>query len=104
MSETTKRRGIVCVFCGQGWGYEGDDPTDELIKEALDHESKCLRNPYIEEIERLKAMCALWKTVAKMNHRQLMAAVNPPKPGCLSATQGESGAENSNNSTREANK
>ena len=48
-------RGLVCCFCGEGWGYEGEKPTEDLLKEAVGHEAKCPRNPYLSEISRLRA-------------------------------------------------
>ena len=48
------KRGIVCCFCGEAWGYEGDNPTDALLKAAVDHEAECPRNPYISEINTLR--------------------------------------------------
>ena len=47
-------RGLVCCFCGEAWGYEGEQPTEALLREAMDHEAKCPKNPYVAEIKRLK--------------------------------------------------
>ena len=47
-------RGIVCMFCGKGWGYVGEEPKEEDIKSACDHEAKCDKNPYLQEIARLR--------------------------------------------------
>ena len=52
MSE--RKRGIICAYCGMAWGYEGESPTPELIKEACDHESICEKNPYTAQIRNLK--------------------------------------------------
>lgn len=49
-----KGRGLVCVFCGQGFGYAGEKPDKATLKAAIDHEAACPRNPYLEEITRLK--------------------------------------------------
>lgn len=50
-----KQRGLVCMFCGEGFGYVGDKPDEITIKTAYEHEAKCSNNPYKAEIERLKA-------------------------------------------------
>lgn len=52
MSE--RKRGIVCAYCGMAWGYEGETPSTELIKEACNHESVCEKNPYISQISNLR--------------------------------------------------
>ena len=49
------KRGLVCCFCGEGWGYEGEQPTEALLKEAVDHEAQRPRNPYLSEISRLRS-------------------------------------------------
>lgn len=48
-------RGLVCVFCGEGFGYVGETPTDEELEQAVNHEKKCPKNPYIAKIDRLKS-------------------------------------------------
>lgn len=53
MSDNSKR-GIVCCFCGEAWGYEGETPSEELIKNAYEHERTCLSNPYIIQIKSLE--------------------------------------------------
>lgn len=50
----TKPLSLVCCFCGQAWGYEGDQPTDELMAEAINHEKICPKNPYTAEIDSLR--------------------------------------------------
>lgn len=50
----TQERGIVCMFCGEGFGYAGDNPDDETMKAAVDHEKVCPQNPYLAEIADLK--------------------------------------------------
>ena len=47
-------RGIVCMFCGEGFGYCGEKPDDETMKAAVDHEKVCPENPYLAEISDLK--------------------------------------------------
>ena len=41
-----KGRGLVCMFCGDGFGYEGSTPDESTLKAAFDHEKNCLKNPY----------------------------------------------------------
>lgn len=50
----TQERGIVCMFCGEGFGYDGEKPDDETMKAAVDHEKACPENPYLAEIADLK--------------------------------------------------
>ena len=50
-------RGLVCVFCGEGFGYAGKIPTEATLKAACDHEAQCVHNPYKAEIKRLEARC-----------------------------------------------
>ena len=52
MSE--RKRGIICAYCGMAWGYDDESPTPELIKEACDHETICVKNPYTAQIRNLK--------------------------------------------------
>jgi hypothetical protein len=59
-------RGLVCCFCGKAWGYVGESPTAALLKEAVDHEAKCPRNPYLAEIKRLRT--AIEETLADNAH------------------------------------
>jgi hypothetical protein len=47
-------RGLVCVFCGMGFGYAGQEPDEETLKDACEHEAHCPKNPYLEEIAELK--------------------------------------------------
>lgn len=49
-------RGIVCCFCGEAWGYAGEEPTQELIKTAVDHEKTCEKNPYTARIKELESL------------------------------------------------
>lgn len=46
-------RALVCMFCGEGFGYVGKSPDEETIKTAVSHEKDCTRNPYKAEIARL---------------------------------------------------
>ena len=50
----TQERGIVCMFCGEGFGYAGEKPDDETMKAAVDHEKTCLENPYLKRIAELE--------------------------------------------------
>ncbi len=50
-------RALVCCFCGKAWSYDGASPKNELMKEAVDHEKACVKNPYIARIYLLE--CAL---------------------------------------------
>jgi len=47
-------RGIVCAFCGKAWRYEGEKPAEELLKEVVDHEQSCEKNPYLARIKELR--------------------------------------------------
>jgi hypothetical protein len=47
-------RGLVCVFCGEGFGYSGQTPDEATLKAAVDHEKECPNNPYKAEIEKLQ--------------------------------------------------
>ena len=50
----TQERGIVCMFCGDGFGYAGEKPDDETMKAAVDHEKVCPENPYLKRIAELE--------------------------------------------------
>ena len=54
MSEEKRERGLVCLFCGEGFGYAGQAPDEATLKAACAHEALCPRNPYKAEIERLR--------------------------------------------------
>ena len=49
-----RERGIVCYFCGKAWEYKGEHPPEELLREAVDHEMICEKNPYIARIRQLE--------------------------------------------------
>lgn len=49
-----KERGIVCCFCGKGWGYVGKKPTERVLRVAVDHEKRCPKNPYSARIKLLE--------------------------------------------------
>ena len=51
--DATLGRGLVCMFCGEGFGYAGESPDVATLKAAVDHETDCAKNPYKAEIERL---------------------------------------------------
>lgn len=53
MGHATLGRGLVCTFCGEGFGYVGKMPDEATLKAAVDHEKVCPRNPYKAEIARL---------------------------------------------------
>jgi uncharacterized small protein (DUF1192 family) len=64
-STDIEKRYCGCCYCGRGWQYDGDEPSDELVKEVCEHESVCPKNPYTKriaelesEVERLKAKLA----------------------------------------------
>lgn len=50
----TQERGILCMFCGEGFGYAGDKPDDETMKAAVNHEKDCPKNPYTYRIKMLE--------------------------------------------------
>jgi len=50
-----RERGLVCVFCGAGFGYAGEQPTEYILKASVDHEKECPNNPYLAEIAALKS-------------------------------------------------
>jgi len=54
MSGNKQNRGLVCMFCGEVFGYAGQIPDEVTIKTALDHEALCPHNPYKAEISRLR--------------------------------------------------
>lgn len=56
------KRGIVCCFCGEAWGYEEEEPTQELIKQAVDHEKICPQNPYLARIKELEQKIEEYET------------------------------------------
>ena len=49
-----RKRGLVCLFCGEGFGYEGEVPDEATLKAAFDHESICENNPYKTRINELE--------------------------------------------------
>ena len=52
--DPSKRRGLVCCYCGEGFGYAGETPDEDTLKAAYQHEANCIHNPYIAEIKRLR--------------------------------------------------
>ena len=54
MCEEKRERGIVCAFCGEGFGYAGEIPDDDTLKKAFEHEAICPKNPYKKEVNSLK--------------------------------------------------
>lgn len=48
------KRGLVCVFCGEGFGYAGDTPDEMILRTAIHHEKECPKNPYLAEIATLQ--------------------------------------------------
>ena len=68
-----KERGIVCMFCGKGFGYVGEKPDDETMNAAINHEKVCPKNPYIAEIAKLAARVELLESVVKAQARLLVA-------------------------------
>jgi len=49
------KRGLVCMFCGEGFGYAGKTPDEATVKAAYGHEAECTRNPYKARIGDLQA-------------------------------------------------
>lgn len=45
---------VVCMFCGKSWSYDGTRPPDDICAEACEHEKGCEKNPYLQEIKRLR--------------------------------------------------
>ena len=65
-------RGLVCMFCGDGFGYAGSAPEEPALKAAVAHERKCPKNPYKNEIyrlrtdvERMSTRARAWELIAK---------------------------------------
>ena len=56
MSGEVQARGVVCYFCGKGWGCAGETPDAATFKAACDHEAECPRNPYKAAIASLAVM------------------------------------------------
>jgi len=48
-----RERGLVCLFCGKGFGYAGEKPDEATLKAACDHEAECPDNPYKKKIAEL---------------------------------------------------
>jgi hypothetical protein len=55
MSGEQHERGLVCLFCGEGFGYAGQEPSEEILRTAVEHEAKCLNNPYKARIIQLES-------------------------------------------------
>ena len=53
--EEKAERGLVCCFCGKGFGYAGTKPDEAIPKAACDHEAVCPKNPYLAEITTLRS-------------------------------------------------
>lgn len=54
LSDSLASHGIVCMFCGEGFGYEGQTPDEATLKSAADHERECPKNPYKARIASLE--------------------------------------------------
>jgi hypothetical protein len=54
-----KDRGIVCMFCGEGFGYSGEKPDEQTMKAAVDHEKECPENPYTKRIKFLETALSI---------------------------------------------
>jgi len=48
-------RGLVCLFCGEEFGYAGTKPDEKILQEACNHEAQCPENPYKKRIAELEA-------------------------------------------------
>jgi len=60
-------RGLVCMFCGEGFGYVGQTPTSEELERAYNHEKECPNNPYLKRIAELEGeMGGLLEVVCDM--------------------------------------
>jgi hypothetical protein len=53
LDSSPSSRAVVCCYCGKAWSYDGKSPKDELVKEAVDHEAVCEKNPYTAQIAEL---------------------------------------------------
>jgi hypothetical protein len=53
--DSRNKRAVFCYFCGKSWPHDGMEPPIEILKEALQHEQTCEKNPYLVEIEGLRA-------------------------------------------------
>lgn len=45
-----RERGLVCCFCGKGFGYASELPKEKDLKAAYEHEAQCPKNPYLAKI------------------------------------------------------
>jgi len=63
-------RGLVCVFCGEGFGYSGETPDEETLRAAVDHEKDCPNNPYKAQIARFREAI---DSLMAWDHGQFMA-------------------------------
>jgi len=92
-------RGIVCMFCGEGFGYCGEKPDDETMKAAVDHEKVCPENPYLAEISDLKGKFRIatvlaseykaWVEKAERENEQLREAIKKTIAENLHLADGE---------------
>ena len=51
---SVQKRGLVCMFCGEGFGYAGQLPDEATLKAANEHEGQCDKNPYKAKIVKLQ--------------------------------------------------
>jgi hypothetical protein len=91
----SNERGIVCCFCGEAWGYVGETPTDELIKEAVDHEKTCPNNPYLKTISEAASIIKRYRNETPLGNQPHMIA--HVADAWLSANARVSGAERTEN-------
>jgi hypothetical protein len=56
-------RGLVCMFCGEGFGYHGQTPDEATLRAAVAHEKECPKSPYRAEVERLLAENATLQSI-----------------------------------------
>jgi len=80
MSDTETGRALICMFCGEGFGYEGSTPDEATLITAVEHEKTCLRNPYKAEINRIKQetmmvhqITAICKALTGMKDTEILA-------------------------------
>ncbi len=71
MSETG--RGLVCMFCGEGFGYEGSTPDEATLKAAVAHEKECPKNPYKAEIALYKGLLESEQSDCELQRKNKLA-------------------------------
>jgi len=75
--DSRNKRAVFCYFCGKSWPHDGMEPPIEILKEALQHEQACEKNPYLVEIEGLRMFRD------RIRDREELAKVIAGKLDCL---------------------